>query len=359
MAENHKQAVFSRWMDGTGPEADVVISSRVRIARNLRGIPFPYLASDEQTAGVQQQVARAAAEHEQPFRDFRFLPMGALSPQEKQVLVEKHVISPCLARESHNGAVFLRRDGGVSIMINEEDHLRLQSIVPGLQLEEAWREADSYDDLLEQKLDFAFDETSGYLTACPTNVGTGLRASVMLHLPALIMTRQVNRFLNALSQVGLTVRGLYGEGTEIIGNLVQVSNQITLGHREEEILRNLESVTRQIIEQEHSARQGLLNSSRERIADRAWRAYGLLNHARIMTTQEAMQLLSDFRLGCDLGLTRGFDRKLLNELLVLIRPACLQEMAGRELSPDERDRERPAQIRKRFQEYRAAEKQAT
>ena len=359
MPDNHKEPYFCRWMNGTGPEADVVISSRVRIARNLRGIPFPYLASDEQTARVQQQVARAAAELEQPFRDFRFLPMEALSPHEKQVLVEKHAISPGLAQESHNGALFLRRDGGVSIMINEEDHLRLQSIMPGLQLEEAWKEADRYDDLLEQKLDFAFDETCGYLTACPTNIGTGLRASVMLHLPALIMTRQVNRFLTALSQVGLTVRGLYGEGTEIIGNLVQVSNQITLGHREEEILRNLEGVTRQIIEQEQSARQNLLNSGRERIADRAWRAYGLLNHARIMTTQEAMQLLSDFRFGCDLGLARGYDRKLLNELLVLIRPACLQDLAGRELSPEERDRERPAQIRKRFQECRATKKPAS
>lgn len=352
----HQGPCFFRWMNGSGPEADVVLSSRVRIARNLNGVPFPYLASDEQTAGVQQQVARAAAGLEESFRDFQFLPMEALSPHEKQVLVEKHAISLTLAQESHHGALFLRRDGGMSIMINEEDHLRLQSIMPGLQLEEAWKEADRYDDLIEQKLDFAFDEACGYLTACPTNIGTGLRASVMLHLPALIMTRQVNRFLSALSQVGLTVRGLYGEGTEIIGNLVQVSNQVTLGHREEEILRNLEGVTRQIVEQEQSARQNLLNNGRERIADRAWRAYGLLNHARVMTTREAMQLLSDFRFGCDLGLIKGYERRLLNELLILIRPACLQDLAGRELSAEERDRERPAQIQKRFQEYRANKK---
>ncbi len=354
----HQEPYFYRWMNGAGPEADVVLSSRVRIARNLNGIPFPYLASDEQTAAVQQQAARAAAELGPPFHDFRLLVMEALSSHEKQVLVEKHAISPGLAQESHHGALFLRRDGGVSIMVNEEDHLRLQSIMPGLQLEEAWQEADHYDDLLEKKLDFAFDEACGYLTACPTNTGTGLRASVMLHLPALIMTRQANRFLSALSQVGLTVRGLYGEGTEIIGNLVQVSNQVTLGHREEEILRNLEGVTHQIVGQEQAARQNLLNSGRERIADRAWRAYGLLNHARVMTTREAMQLLSDFRLGCDVGLVQGYERHLLNEMLVLIRPACLQDLAGRELTPEERDRERPAQIRKRFEDYRAMKKPA-
>ena len=200
-------------------------------------------------------------------------------------------------------------------MINEEDHLRIQSILPGLQLEEAWQEANRYDDLLEGKIDFAFDERFGYLTACPTNVGTGLRASVMLHLPALILTKQISRLLTALSQVGLAVRGLYGEGTEVIGNLVQISNQVTLGQPESEILRNLEGITRQVISQEQSARQTLLNGSREKLADRAGRAYGLLNHARVMSSHEAMQLLSDFRLGYDLGLIKGYDRRLLNELL--------------------------------------------
>lgn len=173
----------------------------------------------------------------------------------------------------------------------------------------------------------------------------------MLHLPALIMTRQVNRFLNALSQVGLAVRGLYGEGTEIIGNLVQVSNQITLGQREEEIIRNLHNITRQIIEQEHQARQALLNENRERVADRAWRAFGLLKHAQIMTSREAMQLLSDVRLGYDLGLIKGVDRRLLNELLVIIRPACLQFLSGKELNDGERDLERPLQIKQRLKQY--------
>jgi len=351
-----KQELFvqSRWMDGNGPEADTVISSRVRIARNIEGIPFPYLASDEQTAAVQEQVARTVAGNEDHLSQFRYQRIAEMSPQEKQVLVEKHLISPFLSREAHNGAVLLRRDEAVSILINEEDHLRIQAILPGLQLEEAWQEANLYDDLLEQSINYAFDESYGYLTACPTNVGTGLRASVMLHLPALIMTNKINRLLGALSQVGLAVRGLYGEGTEIIGNLVQVSNQITLGLPEEEILRNLYGITRQIIEQEQQARQALLNSSRIRVTDRSWRALGLLHYARIMSSQEAMQLLSDVRLGYDLGVITGVDRKLLNELLVIIRPACLQLLAGKTLSVEERNLERPLQIRNKLSRFKEA-----
>ncbi|MEW5784443.1 MAG: protein arginine kinase [Bacillota bacterium] len=352
---NLKELTLSRWMEGSGPENDTVISSRVRIARNIQGIPFPYLASAEQTGAVQEQVTRAAAAHKEAFTAFSQYPMEELSPLNKQIMVEKHLVSPFLARDSDHGAVLLRGDEAVSIMINEEDHLRIQAILPGLQLEEAWHEADRYDDLLETGINYAFDERCGYLTACPTNVGTGLRASVMLHLPALIMTKQINRLLSALSQVGLAVRGLYGEGTEIIGNLVQVSNQITLGQAEEEILRNLYSVTRQIIEQEQTARQALLNDNRPRIADRSWRALGLLKFAQMMSSQEAMQLLSDVRLGFDLGLVKGVDRKLLNELLVIIRPACLQLLAGKELSGSERDLERPVQIRKRLNRFQKSE----
>lgn len=351
-----KEFVLSRWMDGSGPDTDAVISSRVRIARNIRGLPFPYLASDEQTGNVQQAVAAAAAAQKEKFKDFILLQMEKLPHLDKQLLVEKHLASPFLAGESHHGALLLRSDEAVSIMINEEDHLRIQAILPGLQLEEAWQEADRYDDFLEAGLLYAFDECYGYMTACPTNMGTGLRASVMLHLPALIMTKQVNRLLAALSQVGLAVRGIYGEGTEIIGNLVQVSNQITLGQPEEEIIRNLYSVTRQIVEQEQSARQGLLNESRLRLADRAWRALGVLKYAQIISSQEAMQLLSEIRLGYDLGLIKGVDRRLLNELLVIIRPACLQLLAGKELNGEERDMERPVQIKRRFDHFRETER---
>lgn len=347
-----KQVEFSlsRWMEDSGPETEIVISSRVRAARNLRGYPYPCLASGEDTNAVLDKI-RYAISGKPDFSDFTYWPMDELSGLEKQALVEKHLISLFLACQSKNGALMLRNDEAVGIMINEEDHLRIQSILPGLQLEESWREADHCDDLLENELEYAFDDRYGYLTACPTNIGTGLRASVMLHLPALIMTRQISRYLGALSQVGLAVRGLYGEGTEIIGNLVQVSNQVTLGHTEEEIIGNLYSVIRQVIEQEQNARQALLDKKRANLADKAWRALGLLRHAQVMSSHEAIQLISDLRLGYDLGLVKTVDHKLLNELLVLIRPGCLQLLAGRELNDSERNLERPVRIKETLDRY--------
>ncbi len=348
-----KQLEFSlsRWMDGGGPETDIVISSRVRAARNLEGHTFPCLASEEETGDVLEKINSTIA-GKKDFSEFLYWPMGQLSEFEKQALVEKHLISLFLARESKNGALLLRRDEAVSVMINEEDHLRIQAILPGLQLEEAWQETEVYDDLLENDLEYAFHENYGYLTACPTNIGTGLRASVMLHLPALIVTRQINRYLGALSQIGLTARGVYGEGTEIIGNLVQVSNQVTLGQSEEEIISNLYSVIGQVIEQEQNARQALLDKKRADLADKAWRALGILEHAQIMSSQEAMQLISDLRLGHDLGLIKLVNHKLLNELLVLIRPGCLQLLAGRELNNSERNIERPVQVKEALDRYK-------
>ncbi len=336
---------ISHWMECSGPENDIVISSRVRIARNLAGQVFSCLASSEQTEAVLKKIC-SVTEKENELADFNFYAMKELTAIEKQALVEKHLVSPLLARDSRNGALLLSSDEAVSLMINEEDHLRLQVILPGFQLEEAWEKADYYDSLLEKKIDFAFDEQYGYLTACPTNIGTGLRGSVMLHLPALIMTGQLNRLLGALSQVGLAVRGLYGEGSEIIGNLVQISNQVTLGQGEGEIIGNLGGMIGQVIEQEQNARQALLDKKRAQMADRAWRALGLLRYAQVMSSKEAMQLISDLRIGHDLGLVKSVDHRLLNLLLVLIRPGCLQMLAGRELDNDERNLERPAQIKK-------------
>jgi protein arginine kinase len=338
-------------MEDRGPDMEIVISSRVRAARNIKGHTFPCLASDEETAAVLEKISSVMVVKEN-FAEFCYWPMEQISDLEKQVLVEKHLISPFLARESKYGALFLRQDEAVSIMINEEDHLRIQAILPGLQLEEAWREAGLYDDLLEGELEYAFDEHFGYLTACPTNMGTGLRASVMLHLPALIMSGQINRFLGALSQVGLTVRGLYGEGTEIVGNLVQVSNQVTLGQSEEEIIHNLYVVIRQVIEQEQNVRQTLLDKNRANLADKAYRALGLLKYAQVMSSHEAIGLISDLRLGYDLGLIKDVDYKLLNELLVIIRPGCLQLLATRELNNSERNLQRPAQIKETLSRYK-------
>lgn len=346
MQQERRSEIASKWMEGTGPEADIVISSRVRLARNIRKTPFPPLASDEQREKVLQAAKDVIRNSRLEESGFGIMEISALSPVFRQVLVEKHLISPLLSRENRFSALMLRKDEIVGIMINEEDHFRIQCLLPGLQLEKAWQETSSYDDILESHLDYAFDEEKGYLTACPTNVGTGLRASVMLHLPALVITQQINRILSAVSQVGLAVRGLYGEGTEMTGNLLQISNQITLGQSEEEILQNLYSVTSQLINQEKSAREHLLNEGREKLGDRAGRAYGILKNAWMIDSGEAMQLLSDVRLGVDLGLLKGISLKILNELLVLTRPGCLQYLKDKNLNPYERDLERAIQIQK-------------
>ncbi|MFO7952442.1 MAG: protein arginine kinase [Bacillota bacterium] len=341
----------SRWMEGGGPESDIAVSSRVRAARNLEGHPFSCLASEQENYETLEKIIKGIIDKEE-FAGFKYLAIRDIASFEKQALVEKHLISPFLAYESNYGALMISEDEAVGVMINEEDHLRIQTILPGLQLEEAWQDTGRYDDFLESEFDYVFDENYGYLTACPTNVGTGLRASVMLHLPALIMTRQINRILGALSQVGLAVRGLYGEGTEIIGNLVQVSNQVTLGQSEEEIIGNLASVISQVIEQEQNARQDLLNKKRADLSDKAWRALGTLEYAQVISSQEAIQVISDLRLGYDLGLINGINHKLLNELLVLIRPGCLQLLAGRELGHNERSLERPVFIKETLKRSR-------
>ena len=336
---------ISHWMQAAGPENEIVISSRVRLARNLKDEVFSCLASDKDAGAVLEKIS-AVLKKEAALSGCSFFAIKDLPAVEKQALVEKHLISPLLAANTAGGALCLSEDEAVSIMINEEDHLRLQVILPGLQLEEAWKKADKLDSLLEQSLPYAFDDECGYLTACPTNMGTGLRASAMLHLPALIMTGQLSRLARTLAQVGLAVRGLYGEGSEVAGNLVQISNQVTLGQGEEEIILSLSSMIAQVVEQEQQARQALLDKKRAFVADRAWRALGLLRYAQVMGAKEAMSLLSDLRLGHDLGLVKGVDLTLLNRLLVLIRPACLQILAGRNLDHNERGLERPAQIKK-------------
>lgn len=348
--EEQSHQVLSKWMEGSGPASDVVLSSRVRLARNLEELPYPHVMDSEQARNL---IARVEAiltvrRGDPAVGSMRVIRLAELSPPERLVLVEKHLISPQLAKQAKIGAVAVRDDAAVSVMINEEDHLRIQCLFPGLQLEEAAALAAQIDDLLEDQLPFAFDERLGYLTACPTNVGTGLRASVMAHLPALVITNQASRIIAAITKLGLVVRGIYGEGTEAVGNIFQISNQITLGQSEEEILHNLKGLTRQIIDQERQARETLLKEMKDQIHDRVCRAYGILRHARVMSSQEAMQHLSDVRLGVDLKLVPDIEPRVLNELLVLTRPAHLQLQAGRELGTAERDLRRAALIRHRF-----------
>lgn len=344
-----KHAV-SDWMRGEGPDSDIVISSRIRLARNEAAIPFPLIATESQLEQVIEDVEQVIAQGKvhKELGKLEVLRMNQLKSLQKRVLVEKHLISPNLAEESSSGAVVLSENESVSIMINEEDHIRIQCLFPGFQLEKAWEQANSIDDWFEIHLDFAFDEKRGYLTSCPTNVGTGLRASVMMHLPALVMTQQMNRMLPAISQLGLVVRGIYGEGSDALGNIFQISNQITLGRSEIEIIEDLANVAKQLIDQERQARQLLLQSSRLRLEDRIYRSYGILSYARTIESKEATQRISDVRLGIDLGLIKGTSAKILNELIVLTQPGFLQQYAGETLSAEQRDERRAKLIRERL-----------
>lgn len=337
---------LTSWMKDPGPDNDIVLSSRIRLARNIGVIPFPNRATEEQLNQVVETVRNSVGDlTKETGTAFMFLDLDKISPLERFVLVEKHLISPVHAQEAKYRGLMIGADGVVSIMVNEEDHLRAQVILPGLQLEEAWKTANSVDDILEAKMDFAFSERQGYLTSCPTNVGSGLRASVMLHLPSLVITNQIGRVLSAISQLGLAVRGLYGEGSEAIGNIYQISNQMTLGFAEREIVENLQSVASQIVEQERLAREYLLKNNNEQLADRVFRAYGILSYARIVSSQEAMRLLSDVRLGVDLGIIQEIDPKIFNELLVKTRPNFLQKIAHRDLDAMGRDMMRAEIIR--------------
>lgn len=350
-AARFTQHALSDWMKGEGPDSDIVISSRIRIARNLQSYPFPMLATNQQSKEVLDQISNVIKSEEfHKISHFTLLPLSELNELEKKVLVEKHLISPALANESRNGAVLLSDNESISIMVNEEDHLRIQCLRPGFQIKEAWDQANQIDDLFEVHLNYAFEEKRGFLTSCPTNVGTGIRASVMIHLPALVLTQQINRILSAITQVGLAVRGLYGEGSEALGNLFQISNQITLGQSEEEIIDNLYSVVRQIIEHERAARQKLLYETRAKILDRVSRSYGILSYAAIMDSKEAAQRLSDVRLGIDLEFIKNVSPHVLNELLVMTQPGFLQQTAGEKLTPEERDIRRAQLIREKMSE---------
>jgi protein arginine kinase len=341
---------MSEWMRVKGDHSDVIFSSRVRIARNLAHMPFPMLSTASQSEEVIHLIEEALTKEDIPeiLENAELIQMADLTELQKRVLVEKHLISPHLAEESTSGAVLFSQDESVSIMVNEEDHVRIQCLFPGFQLEKAWQLASQIDDWLEKHVTFAFDEQCGYLTSCPTNVGTGIRASVMIHLPALALTQQLNRFIPAITQVGLAVRGIYGEGSEALGNLYQVSNQVTLGQSEVEIINKLQGVVHQMIDHEKQARERLLGLSPIQLEDRVSRSFGILAHAKIIDSKEAMKRLSDVRLGIDLKLLQGVPSSVMNELMVLIQPGFLQQYAGEKLGAEERDVRRAELIRERF-----------
>ena len=335
------------WLRGEGPHHQVVISSRVRLARNLRNHAFPGWAKKAERIAILDLI-RPRVEQLAEMQDSFSENLQDLSALERQVLIERHLISREHAAKGVGSAVVMNRRQTLSVMINEEDHLRMQSIRSGLQLKQAFKLVDKIDSALEEKLQFAYDPRLGYLTACPTNVGTGMRASAMLHLPGLVLSELINQVIQAVSKIGLAVRGLYGEGTEAMGNLFQISNQTTLGEKEEDIINRLSKVIETIIEKEHDARQVLLQKKPNTLWDQIGRAYGVLTYAHAMASKEALNLLSIIKLGIDLGAFPQDHRLSIDGLFIDTQPAHLQKCSQQKLNAEERDYLRAQIIRDRL-----------
>nr|MBU1328504.1 protein arginine kinase [Candidatus Omnitrophota bacterium] len=335
------------WIRCTGPVCDIVMSSRVRLARNLANYPFSHWASKKE----QETILWTSKESILSLKKLKgslFVEIGKLDSIDKQFLVERHLMSKEHMIDAENKGLSVGQDEVISIMINEEDHLRMQVMKSGFNLKEAWQIINDVDTELGNSMDFAYSMDFGYLTACPTNTGTGMRASVMLHLPSLVMTKQIGKVLQAITKLSLTARGLYGEGTEASGNFFQISNQVSLGHKEDDIIDNIDRIIKQIVDHEQSARETLLAQNREALEDRIWRAYGTLKSAHIITSTETIDLLSLARLGVDLGVIKQVDRALINELFVITQPAHLQKLEKKKLSPNQRDVKRAEIIREKI-----------
>ncbi len=347
MKFSNVMSTAGEWLRGEGPHHQIVISSRVRLARNLRNRAFPGWAKKAERTSILDLI-RPRVEELPEMQDSFSEGLQDLSALEKQVLVERHLISREHAAKGVGSAVVMNRRQTLSIMINEEDHLRMQSIRSGLQLKQAFKLVDKIDSALENKLEFAYDQRLGYLTACPTNVGTGMRASAMLHLPGLVLSELINQVIQAVSKIGLAVRGLYGEGTEAMGNLFQISNQTTLGEKEDEIINRLSKVIETIIEKEHDARQVLLQKKSNTLSDQIGRAYGVLTYAHAMASKEALNLLSIIKLGVDLGTFPENRRLPIDELFIDTQPAHLQKSSQQKLNAEERDHLRAQIIRERL-----------
>jgi protein arginine kinase len=350
MALHNILAESGEWLSGDGPQSHIVISSRVRLARNLRNFSFPGWAKKTDRISVLECV-KPAVESLPEMADAYSAYSQDLSALEKQVLVERHLVSREHAAKGVGSAVVMNRKQTLSIMINEEDHLRIQGIRSGLQLKNVFKLVDKVDTALGEKLDFAFHQQYGFLTACPTNVGTGMRASAMMHLPGLVLSEQINQVIQAVSKVGLAVRGLYGEGTEALGNLFQISNQITLGEKEEEILTRLNKVIEQILNHEVNARASLLEKRAVLLLDNIGRAYGILRHAHSMASKEALNLLSCIKLGTDLGFFPEDGRLIVDQLFMETQPAHLQKSSQQKLQAEERDTLRAEIIRTKLSKF--------
>jgi protein arginine kinase len=327
-----------------GPGDDTVISSRVRVARNIAGMPFPPAMTELQGDAVAQRII-SAVQKDESLVNYRFMQLRLMDENSRMELVERHVASKDLVRNPDVGAILLSADETVSLMINEEDHLRVQGLLPGSQIVEAAARALNAEAAIEKEVPFAFEKSLGYLTSCPTNVGTGMRASMMLHLPALKLIGMLKILIDSVMKAGLAVRGIYGEGSEALGDMFQVSNQITLGVTEDDITATIRAVCEQIVAKERDARDLLLSNKRLETEDRLLRSWGVLKYARSMGSKEFMQLLSDTRLAVAMGFITCVDQTDLNLLMIAAQPAALQRHVGKELTQEERDIVRANYIR--------------
>lgn len=330
-----------------GPHNKIVMSSRVRLARNVKGAAFPGWAKKADRIKT-LDIVRPAIESLPQMEDHFSETMDNLTLLDKNILVERHLISREHAAKNAGSGLVFNREETLCVMINEEDHLRMQALRPGLQLKQAWQAIDQVDSKLEKKLEYAFSPQLGYLTACPTNLGTGIRVSAMLHLPGLVLAEQINQIIQAVNKLGLAVRGLYGEGTEALGNVFQVSNQMTLGEAESDIVERLSKVLGQIIEHEENARGSLLEKKPKTVYNQIGRAYGILANAHSISSKETMNLLSLMRLGVDLSLFPDLDRALVDELFVTTQPNHLQKRYSDKLTAEERDLLRADMLRERL-----------
>jgi protein arginine kinase len=336
------------WLNDSGKDLDIILSSRIRLARNLQSFPFTNRASNENLKEIIDIVV-SGGKYSTPLRSSSFFDVTNLQTLDKQCLVERHVISPDFANKNNPRGVLIGKGEFISIMINEEDHLRIQSLQSGFSINEAWEIITKVDDDLGSNIEFSFSKQFGYITACPTNLGTGLRVSVSAHLPALVITQNIEKVFKNLNSKGITIRGFYGEGTDVLGNIFQISNQITLGMSEEEIIELVERETKRFIKKERDAREKILIEARIQIEDKVNRALGILMKARMLSSIELMSLLSAIRLGTDLDiLDAKIERKKLNEIMILAQPAHIQKIEGRVLEPTERDNIRAEIVRKRL-----------
>jgi len=337
------------WLGNNAPHANIIISTRVRLARNLAGYKFPRTAESGELYEVIREVYSAIAPSRQ-LGDSIFLDMLRLAKLERKFLVERRLISPPFAAAENPAMLVVGENEYLSVMVNEEDHLRVQSIQPGLNVEEAWQQIAQLDDELGESLDYAFTDQFGYLTACPTNTGTGMRVSLFVHLPALAILEEIEKVMKKLTPAEITVRGFYGEGTEVVGNIFQISNQLTLGRTDDNIVKRMEEVGQKLVSLEDDARERLLEAQPVDLHDKVYRAAGILKYARTLSSLELLNLLSYLRLGSDLGIFKNIDRSFLNELMVTLQPAHIQK-AYREMDDDrQRDVQRAHVVREKIAE---------